>query len=282
MKTLGKLIIFLFTFLVLTASAYAQSPREQLNQMTQQLQKTPTDDALREKIIKLARTMKPAPALPDTAVAFEGRAQFAFRSAKSEGDFLAAAHEYEKAVATAPWVPGYYADLCTIYEKAGKFEDAKRHCGFYLTGLTDPTQITDVKRRIGGLEFGIEKARRPSFQGKWRISVDTIVGECVANDTALEITEYSPNQWRVGHDDPRVTPDVFAYDLVSNVKTSGRQLSFRVQVPTYTVFGAGYRDFSLTLSEDGSRLAGHRTFIRPAGMGGPGRCEDTQQVVFRR
>lgn len=157
MKSTHKLIIFIFTLLVLTTSAYAQSPREQLKQMAQQLQKTPTDNAMREKIIKLARTMKPSPALPDTAVAFEGRAQFAFRNAKSEGDYLAAAQEYEKAVAVAPWVPGYYADLCTIYEKAGKFEDAKRHCGLYLIGLTDPAQMTDIKRRIAGLEFGIEK-----------------------------------------------------------------------------------------------------------------------------
>ncbi len=146
--------------LALAAVAYAQSPREQLKQMTEQLQKAPTDNALREKIIKLARTMKPSPALPDTAIAFEGRAQFAFKSAKSEGDYLAAAQEYEKAVAAAPWVPGYYADLCTIYEKAGKYEDAKRHCEFYLVGLTNPGQKTDVKRRIAGLEFGIEKKRR--------------------------------------------------------------------------------------------------------------------------
>jgi hypothetical protein len=157
MKTFGKRFIFILTFLALVSIAHAQTPREQLNQMAQQLQKTPSDNALREKIIKLARTLKPSPALPDTAVAFEGRAQFAFRSAKSEDDFLAAAREYEKAVAAAPWVPGYYADLCTIYEKAGKFEDAKRHCGFYLIGITDPAQMTDVKRRIAGLEFGIEK-----------------------------------------------------------------------------------------------------------------------------
>lgn len=128
--------------------------------MVGQLQQTPNDDALREKIIRLAPKLKPAPALPDTAIAFEGRAQFAFRNAKSADDFLAAAQEYEKAVAAAPWVPGYYADLCTIYEKAERFEDAKRHCGFYLSGLTDPTQITDVKRRIAGLEFGIEKAEK--------------------------------------------------------------------------------------------------------------------------
>ncbi|HEY3326721.1 MAG TPA: hypothetical protein VGK14_06065 [Novimethylophilus sp.] len=100
---------------------------------------------------------------PEGAVAFEGRAQFAFKNAKSEDDFLAAAREYEKAV-VAPWAMGYYADLCTIYEKAGKFEDAKRHCGFYLIGLNDPAQTTDVKRRIAGLEFGIEKANSPEVQ----------------------------------------------------------------------------------------------------------------------
>ena len=161
MKVTMKLLVLFFGVLMLGNVAYAQTPQEELTQMVEQLQKSPNDNALREKIIKLAPTLKPSPVLPDTAVAFEGRAQFAFRNAKSEDDFLAAAREYEKAAAAAPWVPGYYADLCTIYEKAGKFEDAKRYCGFYLMGLTDPAQMTDIKRRIAGLEFGIEKANSP-------------------------------------------------------------------------------------------------------------------------
>lgn len=161
MRSASKLIVFIFTLFALAASAHAQSSREQLHQLTVQLQQSPNDKALRERIIKLAPTLKPAPALPDAAITNEGRAQFAFKNAKSENDFLLAAHEYEKAVAVAPWVLGYYTDLCTIYEKAGKFEDAKRHCEFYLLGLTDPAQMTDVKRRIAGLEFGIEKANSP-------------------------------------------------------------------------------------------------------------------------
>lgn len=157
MRTTIRLILFIFTLLVLTASNYAQTQAEQLKQMVTQLQTTPGDNALRERIIKLAPTVKPAPVISDEAIRFEGRAQFAFANAKSDGDFLVAAQEYEKAVIAAPWVQGYYSDLCKIYEKAGKFEDAKRHCGFFLIGLTDPTQITEVKRRIAGLEFGIEK-----------------------------------------------------------------------------------------------------------------------------
>lgn len=161
MKSISKITIFVLALLAWIPSTYAQTPREQLQQMVEQLQKAPNDNGLRERILKLAPTLQPLPALPDAAVTFEGRAQFAFRTAKSEGDFLVAAQEYEKAVAAAPWVPGYYADLCTIYEKAGKFADAKRHCVFYLSTLSDTGQMVEFKRRIAGLEFGIEKANAP-------------------------------------------------------------------------------------------------------------------------
>jgi hypothetical protein len=152
------ILIVVSVTLICCSVLYGQ---DQLGALTTQLQKTPTDSALREKIIKLAASMKPASTVPDEAIRFEGRAQYAFKSAKSEADYIVAAQEYEKAVAAAPWVSGYYSDLCTIYDKAGKPEDAKRNCGFYLVGLTDPDQITDAKRRIAGLEFAIEKANSP-------------------------------------------------------------------------------------------------------------------------
>lgn len=157
MKLTMKFSVLLFGVLMLANIANAETPREQLKQMVEQLQKSPGNEALREKIITLAYKLKPAPGMPDTAVEFEGRAQFAFKSAKSNDDYLAAAREYEKAVAAAPWVTGYYSDLCTIYEKAGKFEEAKRNCEFSLIGLFDAAQITDIKRRIAGLKYGIEQ-----------------------------------------------------------------------------------------------------------------------------
>lgn len=174
MKFIKYFLILIFA-LLLANVVYAETPREQLKQMVEQLQKTSNDNALREKIIRLAPALKPSPALPDAAITFEGRAQFAFRSAKSEGDYLAAAKEYEKAVAAAPWVPGYYADLCTIYEKANKFDDAKRHCEFYLISLTDSAEITNVKRRIAGFEFGIEKANSPETRATKKREQDELL-----------------------------------------------------------------------------------------------------------
>ncbi|MCR4346162.1 MAG: hypothetical protein NUV55_02995 [Sulfuricaulis sp.] len=245
MKSTSKLIIFVITFLALTASVYAQSPREQLNQMVQQLQKTPNESALREKIIKLARTMKPTPALPDTAIAFEGRAQFAFRNAKSEGDFLAAAQEYEKAVAAAPWVPGYYADLCTIYEKAGKYEDAKRHCGFYLIGLTDPAQMTGVKRRIAGLEFGIEKANSPQTAKAAKPAGADFSGCWQGPDTAgTQYCEFSFER----NGDNWIVRGVSQKPL-RILKMQGRQLLVEDNEYDWVSF-----QYDLTLSEDGQTI----------------------------
>jgi len=140
-----------------SAVANAESPREQLKQMVEQLQKTPGDDVLREKIIKLALELKPAPAVPDAAVEFEGRAQFAFKSAKSPADYIEAAEEYEKAVDAAPWVTGYYSDLCTILEKAGIYVEAKRNCELHLLGVNDPSELAQTKSRIAGLKYAIEK-----------------------------------------------------------------------------------------------------------------------------
>lgn len=88
MKTTCNLLIAAFTLLTLTASAYAQSPREQLNQLTAQLQQTPTDNVLRERIIKLGAEIKPAPAIPEEARRPFVRANTALKDAKTEAEYL--------------------------------------------------------------------------------------------------------------------------------------------------------------------------------------------------
>ena len=189
MKLTVKLLALLFGVLMLGTVANAESPREQLNQMVAQLQKSPTDNALREKIIKLAQELKPAPAVPEEAIKYEGRGQFAFSHAKSTADYLDAAKEYEKAVAAAPWVPGYYADLCTIYEKAEKYAEAKKNCEFFLASSPSAQDASDVRKRIAGLEFAMEKAAAEAAAKRTRF-----VGEWVCNEGAetLVIREKTP------------------------------------------------------------------------------------------
>lgn len=59
MKTYGQWLLFM-VLLAGGASAHAAPPGEALPQMVEQLQLNPSDDALREKIIKLAQELKPA------------------------------------------------------------------------------------------------------------------------------------------------------------------------------------------------------------------------------
>ena len=159
MKTTGKLIIFIFTSLAMVASAHAQSKSEQLQQLTAELRKSPSDNTLREKIIKLALEIKPTPAVPPEAEEFEGRAQYAFKNARSEAEMLDAAREYMKAVDTAPWVAGYYFDLCTILEKANRPTEAIRACKLYLTAAPEAPDARDVRKRVAGLDYALERLR---------------------------------------------------------------------------------------------------------------------------
>lgn len=138
---------------------YTGSPREQLQQMVEQLQKTPNDNALRERIIKLAAEIKPARAVPPEAEQFEGRAEYALKSAKSETEMLDAAREYLKAVNAAPWFAGYYFNLCTILEKANRPAEAMRACKLYLTAAPEALDAGDVRKRIAGLDYAIEHRR---------------------------------------------------------------------------------------------------------------------------
>lgn len=63
---LVKFVVLLLG-LQLASLAVAQSPREHLQQMVEQLQKSPNDNTLRQRIIKLGADIKPAPAIGETA-----------------------------------------------------------------------------------------------------------------------------------------------------------------------------------------------------------------------
>lgn len=161
-----KLALFLLVFFVSWINvSQGQSTREQLNQMVQELATMPHGsgrEALRERILKLAAGIIPAPAVPPEAERFEARAQYAFKNAKSESELLDAVSEYVKAIRVAPWVAGYYFDVCVILEKANRPAKAIHSCKLYLLGVPDAPDAGEVRKRIAGLEYALER-RRESF-----------------------------------------------------------------------------------------------------------------------
>jgi len=158
--SLTALVVFVLIFVFMFA-VHAQSPQQTLNQYINDLQKNPNDYALREKIIKHVQTMKPKPVMSTEAEKYEGRAEYAIKNAKNEADFLDAAKEYDKALLLAPWVSSYYFNQAIAYEKAGKPKEAKQSFEFYLLAAPDAQDAREVRKRIAGLEYAMEKASSP-------------------------------------------------------------------------------------------------------------------------
>ncbi|HEY5042546.1 MAG TPA: hypothetical protein VIK53_11140 [Verrucomicrobiae bacterium] len=82
------LLTICYSLSVFTSRAQDSSTNttDTFKQSVADLQKSPGDDALREKIIKLALTLNPKPATPDEAITHEGAAEYAFKNAKANSD----------------------------------------------------------------------------------------------------------------------------------------------------------------------------------------------------
>jgi tetratricopeptide (TPR) repeat protein len=142
LKTTGKLILFVLTCLALAASAYAQTPREELQQMVEQLQKTPDDNALREKIIKLAAGIKPAPAIPEEAREPFVMGATVLKRASDPAGAGKAVDLFTQALNIAPWFADAYYNRAIAREAAGQFEPAMDDLKLYLE-----FKLTDAERR---------------------------------------------------------------------------------------------------------------------------------------
>ena len=160
---LGVLSVLILVVVGLS-SVQAQTPQETLTQYVADLQKNPNDGAMRERIIRHVQTVKPAPAVPSEVVTYEGAAEYAFKNAKSEADYLDAAGEYEKALLAAPWIAADYYNCAVAYEKGGKLKAAAVYFNLYLLAASDAPDATAVRKRIGGLEYAQRKAERVSIQ----------------------------------------------------------------------------------------------------------------------
>jgi len=158
MKQVFRLIVIIVFTMFYWQTAYAESPRTQLQQLVEQLQANPSDDALREKIIALSLKLNPKPATPVAASMAEGAAEYAFKNAKSDADYSDAAKQYEKALLIAPWLANDYFNCGVAHEKAGENQQAIHSFNLYLLAAPDASDTQAINKRIGGLQYAEQKA----------------------------------------------------------------------------------------------------------------------------
>lgn len=142
--------------LVNPVQAARQNKPEALARMLARLQKNPRDEALREKIIKLALELKPP--VPKTAYVYIDAAK-AF-AAQSRWDYSIG--DYQRALVLAPWAAEYYKALSDAQEKAGEYEDAIASLRLFLLATPRPDSATQEKtwEEIGALKA--EETRPPA------------------------------------------------------------------------------------------------------------------------
>src|SRR4030067_44990 len=163
MKFTMKILALLFSVLMLANIANAESPREQLRQMVEQLQNSPDDNALREQIIKLTQKLKPAPAVPEEAERHMAYGTAAFTGAKSVADYKEAAKEFEQATLAAPWYGDAYFNLGVAQDKAENYAAALRNLN--LARLASPDS-KDIKALIYQVEYRNKKAPETGKPGQ--------------------------------------------------------------------------------------------------------------------
>ncbi len=151
----------LFAVLLLLApAAFAQSPREQLNQLATQLRASPGDAALRERVIKLGQEIRPAPAVPEEARRPFVQGNSAFQDAKTPADFDRAIALYRSASDVAPWWGDPYFNLAKALEQNQRFADAIAALKLYLLASPDAADARQAQDRIYALEERVDRVAK--------------------------------------------------------------------------------------------------------------------------
>ena len=145
-KIMRATVLMLALSFILISAVQAQSPQQTLNQYIADLQKNPSDYALREKIIKHVQTMRPAPAIPEEARRHYVMAKTLSDEAKKVEDFNDAIAEFRGALLAAPWWAEANRDFGLTLEAAKRYDEAIAYIKLYMA--TNPGSDRTRARRM--------------------------------------------------------------------------------------------------------------------------------------
>lgn len=155
--TTGRILsVMLLLLLGLSVSiTHAQPQQQALNQYISDLQKTPNDYALREKIIKHAQGMKRKPAVPEEARRHFIEGNTLLKAAKDQRGYGLARDAYRQCLLIAPWWADAYNNYAVALELTGQFDEAVSALKLYIA--TNPGEGETRKAQDKIYEIGAKK-----------------------------------------------------------------------------------------------------------------------------
>jgi tetratricopeptide (TPR) repeat protein len=169
--------------------AYAVSPREQLTALTVQLRKSPSDDALRLKLIALALTLKPAPEIPEEAREPFVMGATMLKKAEGAAGAVKSVDLFTKSLEIAPWFADSYYNRALAREAAGQFGLAIDDLKLYLKFKLPAAERRQAQDKIYALKANAELAaeKKGAQDAIDRVAADKAQAEQARRDVITQI-----------------------------------------------------------------------------------------------
>jgi hypothetical protein len=265
------LCIFLFGNALAVVSTAAQSTNAEFQQAVKAYQQS-RSSADAEKVIKLALTLDPKPAIPEEARRHYVKACTLFEDAKQTSESADAAGEFRQALLLAPWWGEAYMKMGLALETAQRYDEAIASLKLFIATKPQDDLLRKTQDEIYKIEAKQEKAAKeaelaarkakdaameptasvtkegngPRFEGHWYL---------IAPQDGSRMNDYIVISRK---DNGELVADRSAnVGEVSVLRTEKRRIIMHSEDGAAKIY-----DFDLSLSADESKLAGKfkRTF----------------------
>lgn len=113
-------------------------------------------NSLRDRLIRAAAKLKPAPPIPEEAKRHLAYARAAIEEGKATGntdELNDAVNQLSKVLELAPWRPEAYYNLGLVLEQQKRYSDAARNLKLYLLAAPNAEDVEAVQQKIYELEY---------------------------------------------------------------------------------------------------------------------------------
>lgn len=137
------------------SQAQTATPQQVLQQYVSDLQRSPDDTMLRERIIRHVQTMKKAPSIPEEARRHFIEGNALLKAAKDQKGYDLAIEAYRQCLLLAPWWPEANYNFAVALELANRFDSSMNALKLYIA--TNPGDEESRKAQDKIYEIGAKK-----------------------------------------------------------------------------------------------------------------------------
>jgi ankyrin repeat protein len=172
--------------------AVSKNPLAIFAEFVSDYQRTPYNEARREKVIKLAASLPTPPAIPEEARQLFLQASALMKQTSTPEELAKPIKLLRKALVIAPWWANAYYNLARALELSGHYDEAVKQLNYYLELKPSEGDATEARDHISVIQAEKEAAAR-----KQQETVDSQAVKYVSGG-ATRVSEFGfPQGWKL-------------------------------------------------------------------------------------